>query len=131
MVSYQDWPEFTNIIGGKYKKPRFNGDTADLSTFRHDIELGVEIIDSTHPVTRGMNNFTIHDEGYMNIDMIKSVLPVLKTTNPFCTENIAWHHQYLNSRVVYILLGHDAQAFRNQHYRKLIGNAIHWVSRGD
>ena len=127
LVSYQDWPEFINIIGGKYKKPKFKGDTVDLSTFKHDIEMEVEIINHDHPATENMKNFIIHDEGYMNIERLDTVEPLLLTNHEYSTKIISWCHKYQKSKIVYILLGHDSRAYKNQNYQKLIIKAIRWV----
>jgi type 1 glutamine amidotransferase len=31
--------------------------------------------------------------------------------------------------VVYLLFGHDGQAFANPHYRHLVANALRWAAR--
>lgn len=37
--------------------------------------------------------------------------------------------EYKNSRIVYLMLGHDHQAYENPVFRKLINNSINWVSQ--
>ncbi len=128
LVSYQQWPEFEKIIGGRYKQPRFRGDTLDISSYKHDINIPVRVLDTGHPVTKGIRDFTIHDEAYKNTFRLESVTPLLGTENPYCTDVLAWAHTYSNSRIVYLLLGHDKQAFGNKHFRRLTSNAILWTA---
>jgi type 1 glutamine amidotransferase len=131
LVSYQHWPEFESIVGGKYRLHLPDDDTINLSRYRHDIDLEIEILDPEHPVTEGMHDFIIHDEGYMNISRDESVTPLLRTDHPQCTDIVGWAHRYDNSRIVYLLLGHDAAALGNANFRQLVANAIRWTAGKD
>ncbi len=128
LVSYQDWPEFTRIIGGKYKKARFEGDTTNLSGFKHDINLHV-VASPDHPITRGIGEFDIFDEGYTHIDVLPDVTPLLTTTHEFSHPTIGWAHEVKNSRVVYLLPGHAAPGLQNEVYQKIIQRAINWSAQ--
>ncbi|MBD3273803.1 MAG: ThuA domain-containing protein [Candidatus Marinimicrobia bacterium] len=130
LVSYQDWDEFADIIGGKYHRSEevFRGEPVDASSFKHDVEVQVEIADKQHPVTRGLSSFTMTDEVYGGFSVMPDVHPLLKTDHPASTETIAWTHHYENSRIIYIQPGHDEKAFENTHYRNLVRNAIKYTA---
>jgi uncharacterized protein len=127
LVSYQDWPEFITIIGGKYHHPRHESNTDYHSDYRHDINMHV-ITDPDHPITRGIGSFDLFDEGYMNLTYLSTTTPILETDHAFSDEIIGWTHQVKNSRVVYLLPGHGAPAFENPTYRRIIQNAVNWVA---
>jgi uncharacterized protein len=127
LVSYQEWPYFINIIGGKYKHPKFAADTTDVSDYRHDIHMTISP-DPKHPVTAGIGPFEIFDEGYMNLDVLPTVNVLLTTDHPYCQKEIGWAHQVQNARVVYLLPGHGAPGFENETYRQIIENAVRWVA---
>lgn len=129
LVSYQDWPEFQNIIGGKYLLSEVNGHPK--STYKHDVNIPIEIVDHNHPITSGLDNFQIRDEVYGDFLVNSNVTPLLKTNHPLSTELIGWCHTYSNSKIVYLQSGHDHHAFENRNFRKLLINAIHWVSSSD
>jgi type 1 glutamine amidotransferase len=59
--------------------------------------------------------------------MIPSVYPFLEVDHLFCTRFVAWTNEYKNSRIVYILLGHDKYACPNEFFRSLVENAVRWV----
>jgi type 1 glutamine amidotransferase len=80
-----------------------------------------------HPVTKGVPNFSIFDEGYNYIEMMPGIKPLLTTKHPDCSPTVGWTNEYKNSRIVYILLGHGKESHENPHYRKLIYNTITWV----
>ncbi len=130
LVSYQDWEEYENIIGGRYYNPTKSADSTRTrrSTYQHDVEIPIHIIDPQHPVTKGISDFIIHDEAYANYTVLPEVHPLLSTTHPANDKIMAWTNQYKNSRIVYIQLGHDHLAFENANYQQLVQQAIFWVA---
>lgn len=126
LVSYQDWDEFEKIRGGKYYERGYDYPPDKLSGYKHDIEIEVTVTDPSHPVTKGIDDFRIFDEGYSNIGVMQGVNPLLTTSHPDCSDIIAWEHIYNNSRVVYILPGHDNHAWSDSIYRSILSNAIKW-----
>ena len=128
LVSYQEWDAFKKIIGGRYRQQNYVADSENASGYTHGIEMTVSVMGSDHPVTNGMNTFSIVDEGYSNIQILSSVKPLLKVEHPQCSDTVAWTNTYRDSRIVYILLGHDNKAYKNKNYRQLLSNAIEWVS---
>lgn len=130
LVSYQDWDEFTTIRGGKYHEKGYGKDSTKLSGYEHDLDLMITVIDQENPVTKGIQDFQIHDEGYSNVEILPSVTPLLGTSHQACSQYVAWTNEYKNSRIVYIMLGHDRNAYENPSFRKLINNSISWVSQG-
>ncbi len=131
LVSYQDWSEYEKVIGGRYYNPTKSKDTTQTqrSTYKHDVELPVHIVDTNHPVTQNMTDFTIHDEAYGNYFVSPDVQPILTTHHPDNDTVIAWTNRYGNSRIVYIQLGHDHFAYENPNYIQLLQQAIGWVSQ--
>jgi type 1 glutamine amidotransferase len=86
------------------------------------------VADPTHPVTLDMEDFTIHDEGYSNIKVLPGVIPLLMTDHPDASPLIGWVNTKDHSRVVYLMLGHDKQAYQNPSYHQLISQSIHWLA---
>jgi len=128
LVSYQEWDEFEKIIGGRYG---LTNKDQDSSTYRHDVDIPLTIVNKDHPITRGMDDFVIRDEVYGNFKVLPTVHPLLRTTHPESGEIIGWTNDYGNSRIVYLQLGHDHFAFENPDYRRLVKQAIEWVQKDD
>lgn len=130
LASYQDWDEFEVILGGHYYlKPRKkNNETFVASTYKHDVDMPVTIIDPDHPVTAGIKDFSIHDEVYGSFTVLPVVHPLLATTHPESGDIIGWSNSYGKSRIVYLQLGHDHHAYENPNYRQLVRQAIAWVA---
>jgi hypothetical protein len=127
LVSYQDWEDFRNIVGGKYHSSVQNGDSSRLSNYTHDIEMQV-MIEKEHAVTEGLDDFVILDEGYGNIEVLPEVELLLRTNHPNSSANIGWTHMYKNSNIVYLMLGHDKNAYSNPAFQTLLKNSIHFTA---
>jgi hypothetical protein len=131
--SYQRWPEYTQIIGGKYhlEKRIENGVEKPASTYKHDVDFKVRVADPTHPVTKGLKDFDVHDETYGQFEVRPGVHALLTTDEPTSTRTIAWAKTYAGARVVYLQLGHDHLAYENPNYKRLVAQAIRWVAKKD
>lgn len=130
LVSYQQWPEFEKLIGGKYVEPPKTEPlpASELSTYKHDVWVDVRIPDKNHPVTRGMKDFRIFDEVYGNYRVGAKVVPLLVTSHPESTPVIGWENRYKNSRIIYLQPGHDKNAYADENYRRLILQSINYLS---
>jgi uncharacterized protein len=129
LCAFDDWPEYWNIIGGKYfhKSTILNGKQYEPSSYIHDLHFSVKIADKDHPVTRGLKDFTIFDETYKGYYIEEGVTPLLTTDEPSSTPIIGWTKNYGKSRVVVLQSGHDVPTFENPNFRKLLKQSIQWV----
>jgi uncharacterized protein len=131
--SYQDWPEYKRIVGGKYLMQKEVVDNVEMpgSTYKHDVVFKVRVEPVDHPVTRGLKDFEIHDETYGGLSLNKDVTPLLTTDEATSSKTIAWAKMYEGTRVATIQLGHDHLAWENPNYRKLVAQAIAWTAKRD
>jgi type 1 glutamine amidotransferase len=129
LASYQNWPELNKIRGGRYllAAEEKDGVSIPASTYQHDMEVPVTVVDPRHAVTLGLKDFIIHDEVYGHFSVQPDVTPLLTTTHPESSPIIAWTHRYENSRIIYIQLGHDHLAYENENFRTLIRQAVFWA----
>jgi len=131
LASYRKWAEYENIIGGRFyldlQPDLKNKAEYPVSTYQHDVDIPVTIVNKNHPVTNGLDNFVIYDETYGNFKVLPVVQPLLSTSHPASGEIIGWTHLHGKSPVVYIQPGHNHVAFENPNYRHLVEQAIKWV----
>lgn len=130
LVSYQGWPDYERIIGGRYVEPPEKGGPAGAapSGYEHDVDIPVTVVARGHPVTAGLADFTIRDEIYWGFRVGADVTPLLSTTHPKSGKPLAWCRTEGRSRVAYVLLGHGPSAFGDANYRRLMANAIRWAA---
>jgi type 1 glutamine amidotransferase len=127
-----DWPEYFNIIGGKYfhKPTTVNGKEYPVCSYIHDVHFNVKVVDPKNPVTKGVNDFEIFDETYKGYYVEDGVTPLLTTEEQRSTPLIGWSKKYGKARVVTLQSGHDVPTFENPNFRKLLKQSIEWVYAG-
>lgn len=128
LCSFQVWDGYLEMLGGKYVMAGPGVDTSLLSDYKHDIDMDIEVVDSQHPITLGMQDFSIHDEGYSNITLAPGILPLLKTDHPDAAPLLAWTNKSDQSSLVYLMLGHDKLAYENPAFKQLLEQSINWLS---
>lgn len=133
ICAFDGWDEYIHIIGGKYfhVPTVVDGNEYPVSSYEHDRNVPIQVVDTLHPVTRGLRDFVLFDETYGGYYVEPDVLPLLKTSDPTSTPVIGWTHRYGKSRVVTIQSGHDTPTFQNANYRKLLRQAILYVYKGE
>jgi type 1 glutamine amidotransferase len=124
IVSYQDWPWYRECVGGRYVEA---GPGGAGSSYLHDQDVEVAIA-ARHPVTEGVVLPRIRDETYKGLDVAPGNTVLLTTDHPASDRPLAWVSAYSRARVVYIQLGHGAEAHRDPGYRRLVLNAIRWTA---
>lgn len=131
ICAFDNWTGYWNIIGGKYfhKPTLFKGKTYPACSYIHDVRFNVVIADKKHPVTKGVNDFEIFDETYKGYYIEDGVTPLLTTDEPSSNAVIGWAKKYGKARIVVLQSGHDTPTFQNPNYRKLLFQAIDWVSK--
>jgi type 1 glutamine amidotransferase len=130
MGAHPDWPEYTKIIGGKFcTKPTKIGDKQfGVSGWDHDQTMKITVADKEHPITRGLSDFTIHDEVYNKYYVLPSVKVLLTTDHPKNDRDIGWVQEYGKSRVFYFMLGHDSKAWAHPNYKEILARGIRWAA---
>jgi len=131
LVSYQNWPEYGRVIGGRYQEPnpKRPGTVTDAAGYEHDVDFPVVIVATNHPVTAGMKDFPIHDEIYWGFRVGSDLTTLITTTHPKSGKPLGWARTEGKSRVVYLQLGHGKEAFENDNYRKLVSQSIRWTAQ--
>jgi type 1 glutamine amidotransferase len=135
LLSYQDWPAYERIAGGKYAlddervgdKVIPGSDCAKApgqKGCKPDVSFPVTILAPAHPTTAGLAPFTLVDELYTELHMGKDITPLLGTTD----EVIAWSRQEGRSRVVATILGHGPAAYENPSFARFLRESIRWVA---
>jgi len=132
ICAFDDWPEYWNIIGGKYfhKLTVFNGKEYQPCSYIHDIHFRANIADSKDPVTKGVSDFDLFDETYKGYYVAPNVRKLITTTDTTSTPIIGWSKMYGKARIVTLQSGHDSPTFQNPAFRQLLKQSIEWVYVG-
>ncbi|MHC4842576.1 MAG: ThuA domain-containing protein [Planctomycetota bacterium] len=126
--AFQKWPEYRKIIGTRYylEKMEEYGVVCEQSNFNEGLDLAIQVEDQDHPITKGISDFSIHDEAYKNCFFEKDNHILLTTEHPDSDRPVCWVREYDGARVCYIQLGHGPEAYANDNYRLLVTRAVSW-----
>ncbi len=121
--SYQDWPEYRELLGRVWVKGRGGHGPRGKFTVK---------IQGDHPITRGMQDFEADDELYAKLsgDAAIEVLASAYSDWSKKVEPIVWVKRYGKGRVYHNVLGHDMRARRNQNYIRLLRRGVEWAVSG-
>jgi hypothetical protein len=131
MGAHPNWDDYKSIIGAKFifKTCEIEGKAYSKSGWSHDQDLKIIVEDKTHPITQGVEDFTIRDETYNKYYVAPDVKLLLKTDHPKNDPQIAWVREFGKSRVFYCMLGHDHKAWEHPAYRKILIQGIRWAAK--
>src|SRR6266850_3824381 len=99
-------------------------------------EVGIYVVDTTHPITRGLSNFDWKDEIYYDLDMALEVR-VLATSfqsvfiiaPQLWTYEQTWEGGRTPYRAFVSLPGHEFDSFNTVHYRAILLRGIAWAGK--
>ena len=127
---FNGWSEFPDITGGQYffqDGYKIHGTEYKESTWADDQQIRVTVSDKNHPITQGIDDFTLTDETY-GMGYIHPNVHVLWTTDhPKSERVIAWTWKYAKSPVFATLQGHDNHTYSHPAFRQTVHRAIRWT----
>ena len=114
-VSFKDSPNFSEFVGGRF--------------IRHPAprEYTVSIVDDAHPITQGMDEFTVFDEQYL-MDYDPRVHVLATAAYEGVAVPAAWTKSWGEGRVYYLALAHDPEAARNESFAPLLTRGVEWAA---
>lgn len=156
LAGWPTWADYHEWLGGQffYHPGERRGASVPDSGYRHDVTHEITVV-ADHPVTEGLPpRFTLTDELYLAQVDENEVTPLLRSSARFDRDHfwsadlavqgtmfsragwdhppgsnlVGWTRQVLASRLVYLQPGDGPSAYDNQHYRKLVENAVRWVA---
>lgn len=124
------WDEYRKIIGGKFifKECEIDGKKYEKTPWSHGETLKVTVADKDHPITKGVQDFEIHDETYGKFYTADGVHVLLTTDHPKNNPALAWTTKYAKSPIFYLMLGHDNFAYENPSFQRLLTQGIRWAA---
>lgn len=120
--AFQEWPEFKELAGRVWD-PKLRGHDP-FGTFR------VDIVNTTHPITKGLAAFDTTDELYTCLagDRPVELLATAKSKVDGKDYPMAFSFMYGKGRVFHCPLGHDAGAFQNRGAAELMRRGCAWAA---
>jgi type 1 glutamine amidotransferase len=122
-----DWPEYQEMAGATWGKSTHHGNIAPFE---------VKFNNAAHPVTKGISDFWITDELWVDLDQ-KPDIQILCTAfapkennGSDKNEPVVICNEFGKGRCFYNVLGHDVAAMKNLGWRTLMIRGTEWAARG-
>jgi len=160
MSAWPLWPLWVDTLGGRwhYLPGELDGRQWPASGYTVESPHHVSCLDPSHPVCAGLEDgFDIVDEMYLNPIREDRIVPLFRTDFDMSPENfysgelavrgqlwsregwthprgsgvIGWVKTAGASPIVYFQPGHGPSAYANAGFRRVLSNAIAWVSSDD
>ena len=130
VAAYPGWVEYEKVIGATYSLKKGlvrNGMKFARPVWKHGVDFNVRIEDESHPITKGMSDFKIHDESYKGWVYHPGSHVLLTTDQKLNNHRLAWTRFYKKARVFFIQLGHGTHAFKSKDFQQLTAQGIRWA----
>ena len=114
-VSFDDYKEWFSFTG--------------LDTRGHGAQLPIELtfVDKTHPITKGMEDWTtIKEELYNNIQVWQTSTPLVYGAQGKTKNMVAWVNDFHGTRVFSTTLGHNTETVGDPRYLDLVTRGLLW-----
>ncbi len=126
-AAHYDWPEYQKMAGATWGKNTHHGKIAPFE---------VKIQNNRHPVTKGMTNFMITDELWVEMDQIPDNEVLCSAFGPSSNkgrdqdEPVLFCRNQGYGRCFYLVLGHDVSAMQNIGWKTLVQRGTEWAATG-
>jgi len=126
-AAHYDWPEYQQMVGATWGKNTRHGQIAPFQ---------VKIQNTKHPVTKGMSNFVITDELWVEMDQQPGIEVLCSAFAPSSNKGRDQDEPVLicrkqgKGRCFYLVLGHDVAAMQNSGWKTLMQRGTEWAAKG-
>jgi type 1 glutamine amidotransferase len=121
-ICFDDWAEWRSILGGTWDWDRsFHPPIADDP-------VKIHVVERTHPIVAGIDDFEIVDEVYGFLDLAPDVVGLLSSSHGGTEHPLLWARDVLGGRIVYDALGHDTRSYDAPEHRLIVQRAALWAT---
>ena len=130
IAAYNEWWEYPKIMGATYllKAGERDGVKYARPTWKHGVDIKVHVEDKTHPITKGIEDFTVNDETYLGWTYHEGNHLLLTTDEKLNNKQLAWTRDYKGAKVFFFQLGHAVHAYRDKNCKLIVARAIRWTA---
>jgi len=123
-ASFAKWEEFGKLCGRKWV----------MRTSGHGPRgvFEAKVVNTEHPITKGMSNFKTDDELYAKLQGTGEINVLVEAYSDWSkkTEPLVFTKKYGRGRVVHNAFGHDGKALMNPNVQRIIARGVEFAATG-
>ncbi len=119
LMSYPGWPFWDRLTGMSGR---------DKFEYYDDQDFEIEVADRQHPITRGLQDWHIHDETYVLPEPEEGSRVLFSTGYAKSMKAIGWVREVKRARIFNFQPGHDRHAWENPVFRLALARGIAWCA---
>ena len=118
ILGFPDWHIWSEIVGIQNRQ----------FTYHPGETVAVEIVDASHPITKGLSPWQMMDELYRMADAGDGSQILLGTHHPKSLKTLAWVRKYRNAPVFCYASGHGKDTWATPSFRTVVERGIYWLA---
>lgn len=120
-INFDTWPEYGEILGGQWAWGHSGHGPYQL--------YEINVVDSCHPIMKGVTDFVINDELYHSLTIIGDTHVLTTSIWEKNAQAISWVNIYGSARIYYNALGHSPESFECKQFQHLLRQGTLWASK--
>lgn len=117
LLAFKEWPLWSELVGIE----------ARTFGYHHGDPVTAHVA-AQHPITEGLESWTMPDETYTMADAGAGNEILLTTDHAQSMKTLGWTRQFRQSRVFCYQPGHDARAFNDANFRRVVERGVKWTA---
>lgn len=119
LLAFPGWDVWDRVVGIPDRS---------LGSYHHDEIVPLHVERPEHPIVAGLADWAIRDETYLMAAASEGSDVLVTTDHPRSVPTIAWTRTFGRARVLCFACGHDAAAYEDAGFRRVLGRGIRWVA---
>ncbi len=120
-ICFDTFAGYGELLGGRWVWDQ---------TFHPD-PCALTVTPQAHPITEGLQDFTLHDELYHHLAVEPTSTPLLRARiGRGEWHTVSWAAQPGSGRVVYNALGHDRASWQQPQHQQFLRSSLMWLRAG-
>ncbi len=127
--AFSGWDEFDKLVGGTWRSKGTS--FPEKGTFHPKYgPFEVTVVDTAHPITKGVSTFTTTDERYSNLKLQDNIHVLAQGVTDGKPQPLLFVSEYGNGKMFQTALGHDVNAMKTPQFRETLKRGVIWAARG-
>lgn len=119
VLAFPDWKPWHDLVG----VPDFKFTGVKIGE-----TVNLQVANSDHPITAGLEDWSMIDEVYAMADVSDADDILLTTDHPDSMTTLAWTRTHKKARVLCLQSGHDNDTYQEPNFQLLLERGVHWCA---